>query len=394
MKIWWFCIPAYGHTNPTIEVVRQLVKRGHDVTYYSFDMFAEKIKDTGARYISCDRFLPDLNAKEMDRIQEVSTSDMSLNAIHTAIAMDGFLKEQISLGKPDLIVSDSVCFWAKLTARKYEIPLVVSTTTFAFNQQSARSLQYSPKEIFRLMVGMPKVQRELKKLKPLGYEVTNVISLVQDDNDTDTIVYAAKAFQPAADTFSPEHYLFAGPSVKDVPVTRQDNTRPFVYISLGSVIASRPDFYRTCIEGLGNEDLDVLIACGKTFDMSKLPPLPANIKAEPFVSQMEVLAKADVFITHCGMNSAAEGLWMGVPEILFPLSGEQRAVADAVERSGAGLRIDEKHPSPAQIKDAVFRLLQEEKWQINARRMRDEFRSCPGPSGAADFIERVYQRNH
>ncbi|MBR2811068.1 MAG: glucosyltransferase, partial [Solobacterium sp.] len=111
-------------------------------------------------------------------------------------------------------------------------------------------------------------------------------------------------------------------------------------------------------------------------------------------SQLEVLAKADVFITHCGMNSAAEGLWMGVPEILFPLSGEQRAVAAAVERSGAGLRIDEKHPSPAQIKDAVFRLLQEEKWQINARRMRDEFRSCPGPSGAADFIERVYQRNH
>ena len=23
MKLAWFCIPAYGHTNPTIEVVRE-----------------------------------------------------------------------------------------------------------------------------------------------------------------------------------------------------------------------------------------------------------------------------------------------------------------------------------------------------------------------------------
>ena len=54
MKIMWFCIPAFGHTNPTIEVVRELVRRGHEVRYYSFEMFREKIIDTGAEYIACD----------------------------------------------------------------------------------------------------------------------------------------------------------------------------------------------------------------------------------------------------------------------------------------------------------------------------------------------------
>ena len=44
----WFCIPAHGHTNPTIEVVRELVKRGHEVRYYSFDEFREKNKKSVA----------------------------------------------------------------------------------------------------------------------------------------------------------------------------------------------------------------------------------------------------------------------------------------------------------------------------------------------------------
>lgn len=58
MRVLWFCIPAYGHTNPTIEVVRELVRRGHEVRYYSFEEFRERIEGTGATFVSCDAFLP------------------------------------------------------------------------------------------------------------------------------------------------------------------------------------------------------------------------------------------------------------------------------------------------------------------------------------------------
>ena len=34
MRIMFFSIPAHGHTNPTIEVVRALTRRGHTVRYY------------------------------------------------------------------------------------------------------------------------------------------------------------------------------------------------------------------------------------------------------------------------------------------------------------------------------------------------------------------------
>ncbi len=58
-KIVFFSIPAYGHTNPTIEVVRELVDR-NEVLYYSFNEFRDKIEGAGAKFICCDKYLPEL----------------------------------------------------------------------------------------------------------------------------------------------------------------------------------------------------------------------------------------------------------------------------------------------------------------------------------------------
>lgn len=42
-KIAFFCIPAHGHTNPTLGVVRELINRGNEVWYYSYDVMKEKL---------------------------------------------------------------------------------------------------------------------------------------------------------------------------------------------------------------------------------------------------------------------------------------------------------------------------------------------------------------
>ena len=41
----WFCsIPAHGHVNPTLPVVRELVRRGHSVRYYEVEPFRAGIE--------------------------------------------------------------------------------------------------------------------------------------------------------------------------------------------------------------------------------------------------------------------------------------------------------------------------------------------------------------
>ena len=47
MKIAWFCIPAHGHTNPTLAFVKEMTGAGHEIYYFSFEEFKEKIENAG-----------------------------------------------------------------------------------------------------------------------------------------------------------------------------------------------------------------------------------------------------------------------------------------------------------------------------------------------------------
>ena len=390
MRIMWFCIPAFGHTNPTVEFARELVRRGHDIRYYSFEAFRQRIEATGAAFVPCDRFLPPLTAESERRLKRVSTTEMSVQSFRTTANMDAMLARNIEAFHPDLVISDSACFWGKLTAMKHRLPLVCSTTTFAFNRYSSKYMRQSPGELADVLLGLPRLNREAKQLAALGYPVKRALEIVQNDNDTDTVVYTSPRFQPCSETFDAGHYRFVGPCVRDVTPEPKDGRRPLVYISLGTVINDRPDFYRTCVEALKDAPVEALIACGSDFDPGQLAPLPGNIRIEPSVDQMAVLARTRLFVTHCGMNSASEGLYMAVPELLYPQTGEQRAVARRVEELGAGRMLPEAAARDAQkLRALVMQALGDGALLKAASAMRDDLRACGGAGAAADFVETV-----
>ena len=393
MRIMWFCIPAFGHTNPTVEFARELARRGHDIRYYSFESFRQRIEATGAAFVPCDRFLPPLTAESERRLKRVSTTEMSVQSFRTTANMDATLTRDIEAFHPDLVISDSACFWGKLTAMKHRLPLVCSTTTFAFNRYSSKYMRQSPGELADILLGLPRLNREAKRLAALGYPVKSALEIVQNDNDTDTVVYTSPRFQPCSETFDAAHYRFVGPCVRDVAPEPKDGRRPLVYISLGTVINDRPDFYRTCVEALKDAPAEALIACGRDFDPGTLAPLPGNIRIEPSVDQMSVLARTRLFVTHCGMNSASEGLYMAVPELLYPQTGEQRAVARRVEEMGAGRMLPEAAArDPRKLRALVMQALGDDTLSKAASAMRDDLRACGGASAAADFVETVIEK--
>ena len=54
MNTAFFCIPAHGHTNPTLAVVRELTARGHAVRYYTTVAFRAKVEAAGAVFVPFD----------------------------------------------------------------------------------------------------------------------------------------------------------------------------------------------------------------------------------------------------------------------------------------------------------------------------------------------------
>ena len=120
-------------------------------------------------------------------------------------------------------------------------------------------------------------------------------------------------------------------------------------------------------------------------DKSALEPLPENVKVYSYVDQPDVLSRADAFITHCGMNSVSESLYMATPMVLYPQTGEQHAVARRTAEIGAGVMLFDD--SAKGIQRAVLEVLNNSSFKAAARLCSEDFRACTGTAGAADFIE-------
>ena len=381
MKIAWFCIPAHGHTNPTLNLVKELTSSGHEVFYFSFEDFRERIEQAGAVFIGCDGYDFEMEDKEnADRVGKDKVFATEL-LVSSTLALDEMTTEKIGQIKPDLIVSDSVAFWGKLVAMKHGIPYVSSTTTFAFNRFSAKYMKETPWDIAKMLLSMPRINKQIKRLQEKGYPIRGLLDIVQNDNETNTIVYTSKYFQPCAETFS-ERYHFIGPSIRPITEPFAKTAEKTVYISMGTVNQNR-EFYRNCIHVLGQTDWQVIVSMGTNTE--HFDRLPENIRLYESVDQMAVLSIADAFITHCGMNSASEGLYFQVPLVLFPQTPEQGAVARRAEELGAGCRL--KSIAEEDILQALKSVLYEPGYRESAKRISESFRSCGGAAEAKAFLE-------
>jgi MGT family glycosyltransferase len=383
-KIVFFSINAVGHTNPTIPLVKELVSHGHEVWYYSFENFKDKIESTGAKYIQCDEYLPPLSDKDATKIGKDFTLLINMS-VDTAIAMDSKVTKELTAFKPDCIVFDSVCTWGKLFAKKLNVPYVCSTTSFAFNQHTAKLLKQGFSEMLYMIKGMPKMVKKLQELKPLGYNIDKPQEIFSNENDTNTIVYTSREFQPMADTFS-DKYAFIGTSIVEPTHHLEKSSKKTVYISLGTVLNDNVAFYKECILALKSSDLRVIISTGKDTDISKLD-IPNDFIIKESVDQLAVLEVADCFITHSGMNSVSESLYYGVPMAMYPQQSEELAITNRTIELGAGVKL--KNANSMGIRNAVFEILDNPSYKENALKLSKTLRDSGGAKAGAEYIEKI-----
>ena len=383
-KIVFFCIPAHGHTNPTLGVVRELVNRGHEVIYYSYNIMREKIESAGATFVSCDDYDMEQKLDPKDAVRVGKDLAFSTNLlVETTLSLDEHILEDMKQMQPDCIVADSMAVWGKAIALKLGIPFVSSTTTFAFNQHSAKIMKQGLGDLFKMIFSMGKINKDIKRLQDKGYPIKSVLDIIQNDENTHTVVYTSPQFQPCAETFT-DKYAFVGPSIRPATSEIEKTKDKLVYISMGTVNNDMLPLYKECINAFAETDYQVIMSVGNLVSMDAFGKLPANVSVYPSVDQIAVLEKADVFLSHCGMNSVNESLYFCVPLVMLPQTPEQGGVATRVEQVGAGIRLGKVNATS--ILDAVNTVLNDAAYQKNAAAISDGFKACSGAKGAADKI--------
>mmetsp|Transcript_7261 Transcript_7261/g.20591 ORF Transcript_7261/g.20591 Transcript_7261/m.20591 type:complete len:530 (-) Transcript_7261:525-2114(-) len=147
---------------------------------------------------------------------------------------------------------------------------------------------------------------------------------------------------------------------------------------------------------LGNmQDVVVLISIGKHPEALRGMDhqVPANVFVRSTVPQLEVLALADVFVTHGGNGSVLEAFSHGVPMLVLPCFGDQPANCQAVARAGAGLGFLQPVQSATRevLVAALGRLLRDPGFRSAAQRVGEKLQAAGGAEQAAGKLLSLLQ---
>jgi len=382
-----FNVPAHGHTNPTLPVVAELVRRGAHVRYFTTPEFRAQIEGLGATFVDIAPLLPPDAVRPDSNLFRLA--DTLLRATESVVAT--WLPE-LRRNPPDVIVHDSLCPWGRTLARLLGVPSVGSITTFVLSPAAALSSPALLGEVAGMWVAGAAARQSFRRVAARlraqhGVSYRSPLSVLSQMGETN-VVYTSPTLQPAADQRS-GRFSFVGPSLSNTHRPLDFDLKdgvPLVYVSLGTLRNDAPMFYRACLRAFEHEPVQIVLSVGAAVEVAALGPVPPNVTVRRSVPQLAVLARTSVFVTHGGMNSVHEALAFGVPMLVVPQGSDQRLVGERVRAVGAGLLLSARRVTPNLLGERVRRLLSDSRYREASARVGAEALSLGGAARAAKVI--------
>ncbi|OAS16446.1 macrolide family glycosyltransferase [Paenibacillus oryzisoli] len=389
-RVLFINVGSEGHINPTIGVVQELVARGDEVVYFCIEAFRERIEEAGAivRTVDGQKFIKAFISGGRNHLLErvnglLLTADIVIPSVLEQIKDEHF----------DYMIHDAMFGCGRILAQLLKLPAINSCTSFA---QSNESIDLELEQF------ATNVSAEI--VKPIDDQFHKLTLMMKEKYDVDidspyevlcnpaplTLVYTTREFQPNGESFD-QTYQFVGPSIStrvyaESPDFKEIQVKKPIYISLGTVFNRSLDFYKLCIEALGDTAHTIVMSIGNTVQLSDLGEIPNNFFVKPYVPQTELLPYTKLFITHGGMNSAHEGLYYGVPLIVIPQGADQPMIAEQVERIGAGITLQMPSLQANQLRNAVDQVLSGTSFLPAVASIQESFRESGGYRQAVDEI--------
>ncbi|SNX64765.1 MGT family glycosyltransferase [Streptomyces sp. TLI_55] len=383
-----FSVAAHGHVNPSLDVIRELVARGHRVTYAIPPVFAEKVAATGAEPRLWNSTLPGPGADP----EEWGSTLLDNVEPFLADAVQALpqLIEAYEGDEPDLVLHDITSYPARVLAHRWGVPAVSLSPNLVawegYEEEVAEPMWAEPKQTERGQAYYARFQ---------GWLEENGITLHPDrfaGRPDRSIVLIPKALQPHADRVDERVYSFVGACQGDRGAEgewqRPAGVDKVVLVSLGSAFTKQPGFYRECVKAFGElPGWHLVLQIGASVDPAELGDIPANVEVASWVPQLAVLRQADLFVTHAGAGGSQEGLATGTPMIAVPQAVDQFGNADMLQALGVARQVATEEATAETLRALALALVDDPEV---ARRLKDIQAGMAEEGGtrrAADLIE-------
>jgi len=374
LRILFTCRAYVGHLLPMVPLAQALVAAGHDVACSSGPGIRAEVESRGLTFLPAgpDQMTPQQRATlfpEISSLKEQETRAFFFGRVFTAYELPlraPDLAGVVDSWKPDVLVHEVAEFAGPLVASSKGIPYA----THAFGPVPAD-------EVIAAAAAGARPHWEAAGLQP--HPRAGLWRHLYLDICPTSMQRGAPAGAPAVRQVRPAERTAA----------RRPRSKPMVYVTLGTVYNTEVGVFRTILEGLEDQPVEVLVTVGAKGDPAALGPRSANVRVERFLPQAEVLPECAAVVTHGGAGTTLGALAFGCPLLLVPQGADQFVNAERVAALGAGLRLLPRDLSASAVRESVGRLLREPSFAAAARRLSDEIAAMPGAGAAVTAIEHL-----
>jgi MGT family glycosyltransferase len=382
---------AFGHINPTLSFVTELIGRGVRITYFTTENFRTIIEETGAKFVPVPSWMAENDrhneAKKEDEKEESVAAVVPFLFLNEAGAYIDVVLKVLKEDRPDAILHDFAGIAGTMAADILKVPNIMLYTSYPSNASYsvAESFESVPSE-HPLRIAADRIAQGF--VHKYGCRKMTVREIFDGHGDLN-IVMLQKRFVPNGDSFD-DSFVFTGVQIGKRTTfgswTAPDKEKPLLYSSLGTAFNNWPEYYPILFEAVRDLDIHVFAALG-AIDPDTLENIPENVEVGQMVPQLDILSQASVFITHAGMGGTGEAIYYGVPMIAIPQMDEQALTAGLIEKNGLGIAfLDKNNITGDSLKAAIEKLLNDPVYRRNAQEFSEDMKTLGGAKASADAI--------
>lgn len=390
MHIAFVSLGAFGHINPTLALVTELVKQGVRVTYFTTEAFRNIIEPTGAKFVAVPSWMAE-NDKHNDGEKKEDDGGVAAAVpflfLNEAGAYIDTILDTLHDDKPDAIVHDFAGIAGTIAADNLNVPNVMLYTSYPSNDSYsvAAGFESCPADhpLRKAAAGIAAGYAE-----KYGCRVMTVKEIFDGHGDFN-LVMMQKKLVPNYESFD-DSFVFTGVQIGKRTAfgswKAPDNGKPLLYSSLGTAFNNWPEYYPILFDAVRDLDINVFAALG-SIDPASLKDIPANVEVGQMVPQLDILSQASVFITHAGMGGTGEAIYYGVPMIAIPQMEEQAITARQIEKLGLGVAfLDKSAITSEALKTAIQKLLTEPSYKAAAEQFNADMKTLGGAKASAEAL--------
>lgn len=383
MKVLCTCLPGHGHFLPMAPQAQALVDAGHEVAFATAADFCPSIEKAGFTAFPAGMSLADQLAEAGRRIPEAALPpgkerfETFVPRMLAGVAAPARVADLVPLvadWRPDVLLHDETELGGPVAAARAGIP---------WADQSVGILR--PLAMARLAgeVLAPVCAEQGVDVGEFAglfrYLYLDVCPPTLQSEEIGQIGVAHSVHNLSIGTAGAGELP---PSLQALP------PKPTVYVSLGTIFNRDPSIFGAILEGVGAEEVNVIVTIGPGADPAALGPQPDNVHIEGFIPQALLLPRCDVVVNQGG-TAILDILGHGKPLLVLPRGANQFHNAAACVASGAALALLPDEVGARSVREAVRTLLDEPSYRQAADGVAAELAAMPGPDQGVRLLERL-----